>query len=464
MLDNFDHLISSAGIIGEILQAAPTVKILVTSRERLSLYGEVSFPVEGMALPNESRRDQASLSESVLLFVDRAQAVSPGLEWQPEDMRHIARICNLVGGMPLAIELAATWVDTLSPCEIADEIEQNLDILGANRRDTPNGQHSIRAAFDRSWAMLDSTQQAAFRRLSVFRGGFTREAGEAVAGVGLRNLQALVNKSLLRRNPASNRYEFHELLRHYAMEQLEAAGEASQVYREHALHFASFMADRWPRLRDREQKSALHEVEADIENARAAWQYWVKDRNVEQLRQFLHTFWAVYEIRGWYITGVDLFEQAVIVVRALNTEEARAVLGWLLVVQGVFSMAGGYHSSTHSPAPSWMAAHGLYFARGAADLRGASALAQEGIRILNNLSRPDDEMRMVPLISLFIIDCLLDEEGVPLRTAQECLEVATRLRRSLGHRQSTAVSGRPGHPGWRNGTRRKSGTIGAGDL
>lgn len=425
VLDNFDHLLASAGVITEILHAAPAVKILVTSRERLSVYGEFNYPVEGLVLPSENKPEDAARAEAAQLFIERAQSVSPNLAWSEDDLRHIGRICRLVGGMPLGIELAATWVDALSPNEIANEIEQNLDILEAERRDLPHNQHSIRAAFDRSWRLLDEAQQTAFRRLSVFQGGFTREAGEAVTGVALRTLQALVNKSLLRRNPHTGRYEFHELLRHYAKEQLRLSDEVDATAQAHATYFADFMAERWSHLKDRRQKRALAEIEADIENTRAAWHYWINARDVGQLSKFLHSFWVVYDIRGWYPAGVELFKQAAALMRTLATDEAQLTLGWLLAVEGLYSVAGGYRPSVETLAPSWMAGHGVY-SIGGTDVRYGFTLAQEGIRLLTQ-SVKHESMMIIPLICQFITACLLDEQGVPLRTAQELLEVATNL-------------------------------------
>jgi predicted ATPase/DNA-binding CsgD family transcriptional regulator len=426
VLDNFDHLISGGSLLTEILRAAPAVKLLVTSRERLRLYGEVCYVLAGLGLPDESRVGESCQSEAVELFIERAHSVSPDMDWSHENLQHAIRICRLVDGMPLGIELAATWVDTLLPQEIADEIDHNLDILEAEHQDVPQSQRSIRAAFDRSWNLLDETQETAFRRLSVFRGGFTREAGETVAGIDLRTLQALVNKSLLRHNPVTGRYEIHELLRHYSQEKLERSGEAEIISRAHASYFADFMAERWPWMKDRRQKVALQEIEADIENARAAWDYWVKAGDAAQLKKFLHSFWAVYDIRGWYPAGIELLESGAVVMRAAEAEEARSVLGWLLAVQGFFSVAGGIRSSADSPAPSWMAAYGLYFVRGGADIQLAFTLAKDGIQILKRLDN-QDEMMIIPLICLFITACLLDEEGAPLRIAQECLAAATKI-------------------------------------
>jgi predicted ATPase/DNA-binding CsgD family transcriptional regulator len=425
VLDNFDHLVNGAGLLIELLQAAPALKIIATSRERLALYGEVNYPVTGMALPEADSYEETAQSESVQLFLERAQSVTPNLDWRPDDLQPVIRICQLVDGMPLGIELAATWVDTLSPQEIADEIEQNLDILETHRQDIPDSQRSIRAAFDRSWNLLDETQRTAFRRLSVFRGGFMREAGEVVTGVTLRTLQALVSKSLLWRNPDTGRYQFHELLRHYANEQFEVSGEATLINPLHAAYFADFLAERWHWMKDHRQKIALQEMESDLENARAAWQFWIKAGDVTQLIKFLHSFWVVYDIRGWYPAGIGLFEQAISVMHAVGTEEARAAHGWLLTVQGLYSVAGGYGLTTKMPAPSWMAGHGVYSVEGT-DVRHGFTVVQEGVRILRQHCK-SDEMMILPLISLFITACLLDEEGVPLQSAQECLEIATKM-------------------------------------
>jgi tetratricopeptide (TPR) repeat protein len=309
--------------------------------------------------------------------------------------------------MPLGIELAATWADTLSLREIADEIENSLDILEAELRDLPDSQNSMRASFARSWNLLNDAQQTAFRKLSVFRGGFTRHAAEAVAGVGLRALQALASKSLLRYNPDSGRYEVHELLRQYAQEKLESSGEASDVYTMYASYFADFMAERWPKLKGQKQPIALQEIEADIENVRAAWRYWIKEKNVSKLRQFLHSLWVIYDVRGWYRAGVELFEQGVGVARGINTEEAQAVLGWLLAAQGLYCVPGGVYSLTGGT-------------------KGGYALAQQGIQIVERLNGYE-EMMIVPLMSLFVTASLKNEGQIAAAAAQDCLDVAARI-------------------------------------
>ena len=407
VLDNFEHLIAGTEILSEILSAAPQVRLLVTSRERLGLYGEVNYVVSGLALPDETASEVELRTESVELFVQRAQAFNPSLVFNSLDLPHLVRICRLVDGLPLGIELAATWVDVLKPEEIADEIEHSLDILDTNLKGTLYSQNSIRAAFDRSWNLLNDVQQTAFRRLSVFRSGFTRQTVEAIAGVGLRTLQALVSKSLLRYDPAIGRYEIHELLRHYAEEKLEISGEVPIISRAHACHFADFMDERWPQMKGHRQKSALLEIEADIENIRAAWQYWIMEKNVARLVQFLHGLWVVHDIRGWYPAGIELFERAVEVMQDVGTDEAQAAWGWLMAAQGLYNVAGGIY-------------------RIAGGTRKGFTQAQQGIQLVERLNGYDP-MLIIPLISLFITASQVNEVDVALGAAQDCLDVATRI-------------------------------------
>jgi tetratricopeptide (TPR) repeat protein len=323
------------------------------------------------------------------------------MELNAEILSHVVRICDLVEGMPLGIELAATWADVLSPREIADEIEHSLDILEATRRHISYSENSMRAAFARSWSLLNDTQKAAFRRLSVFRGGFTRKAVEGLIGANLRTLQALVSKSLLRYNPDTGRYTIHELLRQYAQEQLVMSGEASEIYETHATYFAEFMAERWRQMKGPRQKTALLEVEADIENARAAWSYWIGKANILQLKKFFHSFWVIHDIRGWYPAGIEIFEQGVTMVRAVDTEEARSGLGWLFAAQGLYSVAGG---------------------EGA---RKGFELAQQGVQILDGLKRRDE--MVIPLISLFVTANQVNEGHVAVQAAYDCLKIASEI-------------------------------------
>ena len=191
VLDNFEHLIEGAGLISAILQAAPGIQILVTSRERLNLQGEWVFEVEGLPHPPSSEEgspEQVEMYEAVQLFLQNALRVHPAFRLNEENRKWVVRICQLTEGMPLAIELAAAWVRVLSCQQIAQEIERSLDFLKASARDLPERHRSLRAALDHSWNLLSVEEQMVFKRLSVFRGGFRREAAQNAAGPAWKSL------------------------------------------------------------------------------------------------------------------------------------------------------------------------------------------------------------------------------------------------------------------------------------
>lgn len=404
ILDNFEHLLDSASLLADMLRYAAQVKMLVTSRERLRLYGEAVFGIHGLALPVSERIEDLRQSESLQLFVQRAHAANPGLILDSSDLQDIAHICRLVEGMPLGIELAASWVDMLLPSEIAHEIEHSLDILSAELQDVAASQRSIRAVFERSWNLLTAPQQQAFQKLSVFRGGFTREAAEVVMGVNLHSLHVLVSKSLLRYDPETGRYEQHELLRHYAAVELEDSGESAAMRQAHAGYFADFMAASWIRMCGSEQSEALREADADIENARAAWQYWIEQSNVQELSKFFNAFWIIYDIKGWYPAGVALFQQGIDALEKISCPDAEAGRGWLLAAQGLYKVVNGYHRE------------------GFVDAKAGFQQAQHGVNLLRRQQHRDSFI--VSLISTIIAACHFNESTVAHKAARECLEIS----------------------------------------
>ena len=220
IFDNFEHLSDGAPIVGRILKAAPGVSVIVTTRSKLGLSGETILTLDGLDISWESAED-ALQTGGVRLFLDEAQRARPGLALTPEELQPLADILRLTDGMPLAIVLAAAWVDLLSIGEIAAEVATNIDFLETDMGDVPDRQRSVRAVFDYTWRLLDSSERSTFAALSVFRGGFTRDAAQAVAGASLRNLSMLAGKSLIAANPDTGRYTVHELLRQYAEAELD---------------------------------------------------------------------------------------------------------------------------------------------------------------------------------------------------------------------------------------------------
>jgi predicted ATPase/DNA-binding CsgD family transcriptional regulator len=325
VMDNFEHLLAGAGLAGEILAAAPRVKILATSRERLNLRSESIFAVGGLALPDEPAAEGALQYDALALFAQSAARVRPGFEPADGEVGQIAHICQAVQGMPLAIELAAAWLHILSVDEIAAELAQGLDILAGDARDAPARQRDIRAVFDHSWSLLDQSEREIVESLAVFRGGFSREAAGQVSGASLRQLGGLVDKSLLSRDAASGRLALHELLRQYAQERLEQRPEAALAAREkHATYFAAFTAQRWQAIKGSGQMTALAEMEADIENARAAWRYCLNQGDVSRLWQLVDGLYQLYWIRGWNQAARALFGGAAAALAGREDDEGRA--------------------------------------------------------------------------------------------------------------------------------------------
>jgi predicted ATPase/Tfp pilus assembly protein PilF len=240
VLDNLEHLLDGVDLLPEILIHVPDGRILVTSRERLHLQEEWVLDIGGLNYPlNDSETDLEGYS-AVQLFVQHARRAQASFTLTNGHKPAVTDICRLVGGMPLGIELAAAWVRAMPCATIAREIERSLDILTTTTRNVPEKHRSMRAAFEHSWHLLSDEEQTVFRKLSVFRGGFTREAAEYVAGATLHTLSSLIDKSLLRVD-ASGRYDVHELLRQYGEERLnERSPLGDDTRNRHARYFATW--------------------------------------------------------------------------------------------------------------------------------------------------------------------------------------------------------------------------------
>jgi predicted ATPase/DNA-binding CsgD family transcriptional regulator/tetratricopeptide (TPR) repeat protein len=337
VMDNFEHLLEGAGLLNAILQAAPGVKILSTTREKLNLHGETNFAVGGLHQGDPLALEEIQKSDAVTLFLQSANRVCPGYAPAPDELKRIARICQLVEGMPLAIELAAAWLDLLSVDEIVRELEKGPDILAAELRDVPDRHRSIQSVFDHSWTLLEEGEKQIFMRLAVFRGGFMREAVQEVTGASLQQLAGLVNKSLLSHDPDTGRLTIHELLRQCAQERLEENAETLITAQEtHAAYYAQFMSQRWEDLKGPRQMEALAEIEADIENIRTAWLYFLEHQNPQQLWRFIHGFWHVYWIRWWNHAGMELFSHAAEMLQPSYDPEITALGALAKAYQGYF--------------------------------------------------------------------------------------------------------------------------------
>jgi serine/threonine protein kinase/tetratricopeptide (TPR) repeat protein len=337
VIDNFEHMLEEAELISKILHAAPQVKVLVTSREKLSLQEEIRFRLEGLNIPNLPVEGHRRALEHILeysaikLFWQSAQRVRPGFELEESDLQLIVDICHRVQGVPLGILLAAAWVEQFSLVEIADEIRRSFDFLETDLRLVPDRHQSIRSLFVSTWRQLSESERQIFRRLAVFSGGFQREAAQAVAGASLRGLISLVNKSLLRRDPKSGRYEIHALLRQYAHERLAAAEENTRTQSAHSSYYTTFMEKRMARMLGPDQVSALNEIVADFRNVRRAWQWAVARRDYSAIERAAESLFVFCDMRSREYEGEELFRLARKELPPGPGEEPNPVWGRLLL-------------------------------------------------------------------------------------------------------------------------------------
>lgn len=340
IFDNFEHLIASErDVVRWLLSRTNALQILVTSRERLNVAEEWTVSVGGLPVSDQATQ----------LFVQRARRVVAGFALGEADHQctetAVAAICRLIHGLPLGIELAASWVRMLSCPEIAQEIQHSVDFLQTSLHDAPPRHQSLRAVFDYSWNLLNTGDRRVLRQLAVFRGPFDRDAAQTVTQASLPALTALVDRSLLQRRdgPGGVQYELLEVVRQYAAEKLAEAGtEETAVRTRHAHHYLGWLRTRAPALRSLEQQVALTELVQRIENLRTAWAWTVRQGDAAALDDGLDALSQLYYMRSWFPEGTHVFEQAAQRLAGQHAVPTTAAL-WprLIVQQGWFTFLEG---------------------------------------------------------------------------------------------------------------------------
>lgn len=330
LLDNFEAFLSPrlqareaiTGLLLDMLQQAPGVKLLVTSRERLNLSPEWLVEVPGLPYPPTLARDAEASYPAARLFVQHARRIQPNFSPARQE-EAVNRICQLVGGFPLGIELAANWVRLLSCTQIAARLEQNPDVAPDGLNNAAGPHASMRGVLDSSWAMLTEAEQQLFRRLAVFQGGFTLAAARQIASANLSLLNGLMNKSMLRRNE-QGRYGLHELLSQYGAGRLAAWPPEEQKTRcKHSRFYASFLQTRRAALADENDPSALTAIDVEIENIRAAWEWLLTQKELETITPYLESLFLYYRRKGWFQEAVFALEQALTLEQASALQKGR---------------------------------------------------------------------------------------------------------------------------------------------
>ena len=311
VLDNFEQLLpDGAPAATKLLQAGPGVKLLVTSRSVLHVYGEQEFAVEPLGLPDHKARpglDALKQYEAVKLFIERAVAVKPDFTATNENASAIAGICERVDGLPLAIELAAARIKLFSPQALLTRLETSLSALGSGARDLPGRQQTLRGAIDWSYEMLDENQKCLLNRFSVFARGAHLEQAELVCGpaeeVGgdvLSGLDDLADHSLLRRQPDYDepRLLMLQTIREYAGERLEQSDESNEIRNRHADAYCALANAAAPNLFGEDQKVWLDRLELDDDNLRAALDWCVAQHDAERAHGLGASIWRFWQMRG----------------------------------------------------------------------------------------------------------------------------------------------------------------------
>ena len=339
VLDNFEHLMEGAALLTELLAQLPALRLLVTSRERLHVSEERVVLIEGLEYPIGELSGDPESYPALQLFLHNAGRGDARFSLSPGELTWALRLCRLVEGLPLAIELAASWVQVLSCREIAGELETNLDSLTARMRDVPERHRTIRAVFNHSWGLLPTQEQEVLRGLSVFRGGFGRLAASEVAGAELPHLAGLVDRSLLRAHSVAGdarRYDLHELIRQYACERLEASAEAEATRDRHLRFFVALAEEAEPHLVSAQQDVWFGRLETEHDNLRAALQWAIGSRQSELGLRLSGALWWFWWVRGHDREGRRWLEAALAVDEPRATPwRANAMhgAGWLSVRQ-----------------------------------------------------------------------------------------------------------------------------------
>ena len=320
ILDNFEHLLDGISTVAGLLQAAPQLFVIVTSRERLNLHQAHVFSIKGLPYPELGQPNPQSYAAGQL-FLQTAQRSRHDFSLAEADLDDLTRVCQLMEGMPLGIELAATWSHTHSLAEMVVELEQSLDLLQTEAVDLPERHRSIRAAFEITWRYLSQSERNLFAKLSVFRGGFTLEAAKRVAQATLPTLTTLASKFLLRYSQEEQRYNMHELLRQYGMEKLaEYSATEAKVRAAHSRYYCELLRRQEKFLLGPEVANAIKVIEPDLDNARLAWQEAVIQGDFENLGKGLIAFLVFYSESGRASEGYEVINFTVQQLRARLTK------------------------------------------------------------------------------------------------------------------------------------------------
>jgi predicted ATPase/DNA-binding SARP family transcriptional activator len=354
VLDNMEHLLDNLELVQMLLSTAPNLRLLITSRERLNLRAEWLFEIGGMSYPHDPitirslQTDPTQIEHysALCFFAQQARKIVPHFQLDADYLQPVIQLCQLVDGMPLALELAAALLPRMSCAQLVTTLQHNLDALSTNMRDMPRRHRSMRAVFDHSWQLLQPIEQVLFQQLAIFRGSFSPEAATMVVNLGehhaqrtdtmLDQIHTLVDKSLVR-SRSDGRYDLHELARQYAAQHLETSPTLYVTTQQcHCAYYVTTM-ERWmSQFTGSAQRIILTEINVEMDNLRAAWEWAITAHDLTALIALLPGLSLFYDYASRFQEAFDLFEQTLATLRQ-HKQLTNRLQGLLLSHLGLFA-------------------------------------------------------------------------------------------------------------------------------
>jgi predicted ATPase/Tfp pilus assembly protein PilF len=413
VLDNFEQVIAAAPLLSELLAAAPDLKILITSRAVLHLYGEHEFSVPPLAVPDLNDLpplETLARLPAVTLFISRAQAVTGDFQLTPDNARIVSEICVRLEGIPLALELAAARIKLFAPQALLTELSHRLTLSVQKSADIAPRHQTLRNAVAWSYQLLESDEQALFAQLGVFVGGFTLEAADAVCAAQnsevpmLEQLASLVDRSMLqhaRRENGQPRFIMLETLREYALEQLETCGQTWSARRQHWTYYLQLVESIEPQPKTPDLAVWMKQLEEEHDNIRAALAWTLEQDEVEAALRIAGAVWKLWQIHGHVEEGVEWME-TILGRSRTHLSEARAKAlwgaGWLGMVKGNLDRSRQYFEEgaeisrqIGSQRYLGLSLHGIgAVARGQGDFESSRAAFDESLPLFQGLGNTED--------------------------------------------------------------------------
>jgi predicted ATPase/DNA-binding SARP family transcriptional activator len=440
LVDNFEHVIDAAPIVSALLGTTERLRVLVTSRVRLNLYGEYEYPVPALSVPPAGERAIEKLTryEAVELFVTCARRGMPNFKLQPENAHAVGEMCIRLDGIPLAIELAAARSRAFDPSTLLEQLDSRLPVLVGGPRDAPERQRSLRAAIDWSYDLLDSEERRVFERLSVFSGGWTADAAAAVCDADESNAESLVEKNLvIRALDGEPRFSMLETIREYGLDRLRRSGALEDVRRRHAEFFVALAERADPELRGPAQLEWLARLDAEQSNISAAFAWALDAGRFELPLRIGASLWRYWEARGSITDARRRVDDAL----ARSAGDATVARAPALFASGRMALRQGDLEHARNV---FAEGRTLFDANGD---KGGVALCTAGLGWVVHVVGPADEAVALcrEAVQLaresgeeWVIADALNNLGVALRTAGDlagsraALEESLTLRRSIG--------------------------------